>query len=325
MRTDDLGQTWRGPVEIPELVWRTGDDGVITSVCDVTPGFHPQTGKVIAIGAQVRYNTRGDQIEDLKRGQSTAYAVHDPQADKWSGWSTIEMPPGVDFDYNRCACAQWLVERDGTLLVPFYHAASAGVPAKVTVFRCAFDGTEIKLVAQGNTLELPVVRGLCEPSVVWYAGRYYLTLRNDIKGYVTASDDGLQYEAIRPWTFDDGSELGSYNTQQHWLAHSEGLFLCYTRRGANNDHIPRNRAPMFMAQVDPARLCVIRGTEKELMPERGLMLGNFGATPITTAESWVTDSEYIAVNSGIKATAAGGNGSTFVARVIWTKPNGLVR
>ena len=45
------------------------------------------------------------------------------------------------------------------------------------------------------------------------------------------------------WTFDDGSELGNYNTQQHWVTHSDGLFLVYTRRGADNDDIARHRAP----------------------------------------------------------------------------------
>ena len=68
---------------------------------------------------------------------------------------------------------------------------------------------------------------------------------------MSVSDDGLQFAEPKPWTFDDGAELGSYNTQQHWLAHSDGLFLVYTRRGANNDHIVRHRAPLFMAQVDP--------------------------------------------------------------------------
>ena len=41
-------------------------------------------------------------------------------------------------------------------------------------------------------------------------------------GYVTSSDDGLHYAPIRPWTFDDGTELGSYNTQQHWVSTAEG-------------------------------------------------------------------------------------------------------
>ena len=72
---------------------------------------------------------------------------------------------------------------------------------------------------------------------------------------------------------DDGAELGSYNTMEHWIAHEKGLFLVYTRRGANNDHIIRNRAPLFMAQVDPERLVVLRATEQALVPERGASLG----------------------------------------------------
>lgn len=60
---------------------------------------------------------------------------------------------------------------------------------------------------------------------------------------MTVSDDGFKWAAIREWTFDDGRPPGSYNTQQHWLAHGDGLFLVYSRRGADNDHIPRHRAP----------------------------------------------------------------------------------
>jgi len=322
MRTDDLGQTWSGPTEIPELAWRHDANGVIIAVADVTPGWHEATGKVLAIGAQVRYSSDGRQLMDIQRAHETAYASFDPKTNQWSHWQAIEMPPGEQFNFARNACGQWLVEPHGTLLVPFYHGRTASdLCASVTVFRCTFDGSELKILEQGNTLKLNVQRGLTEPSLAHYDGRYYLTLRNDVKGYVTVSDDGLQYEPIRPWTFDDGSELGSYNTQQHWLAHSDGLFLCYTRRGANNDHITRNRAPLFMAQVDPQQLCVMRDTEQILVPERGLMLGNFGAAPITADESWVTDSEYLSLKHDIVPTANGGNGSTFVARVLWEKLN----
>lgn len=325
MRTDDLGQTWTGPTEIPELAWRHDANGVIIAVADVTPGWHGATGKVLAIGAQVRYSSDGEQLSDIQRAHETAYASFDPGTNQWSPWQVIQMPPGEQFDFARSACAQWLVESDGTLLVPFYHGRTAtDLCASVTVFRCAFDDSSLRYLEWGNTLELNVPRGLCEPSLARYDGRYYLTLRNDVKGYVTVSDDGLHYEPIRTWTFDDGSELGSYNTQQHWLAHSEGLFLCYTRRGAGNDHIIRHRAPLFIAQVDPERLCVMRETERVLIPERGLMLGNFGAASITADESWVTDSEYLSVKHGITPTASGGNGSTFVARVLWAKPNRVV-
>ena len=128
----------------------------------------------------------------------------------------------------------------------------------------------------------------------------------------------MKYAPLKPWTFDDGKDLGSYDTQQHWVPHHKALFLAYTRRGANNDHIARNRAPLFMARVDAEKLHVVRGSEKELMPERGVMLGNFGAAAIDERESWVTDSEFI---TNGKAHPRGANGSTFAARVIWSEPN----
>ena len=121
---------------------------------------------------------------------------------------------------------------------------------------------------------------------------------------------------------DDGQELGSYNTQAHWLVHSDGIFLSYTRKGADNDHIARNRAPIFLAEVDPEKLNVIRSTEQILMPERGVMLGNFGAATITANESWVTDAEFI---TGEKPHPRGADGTVWTARVIWTKRNKVVK
>jgi hypothetical protein len=320
MRTDDLGKTWTGPTEIPELAWVKEPGGVTISVCDVTPGWHPSTGKALAIGATVRYGPAGQQLADVRRFSQTAYAVYDPKDGKWSKWQVLEMPGDDKFNTARCACAQWLVQPDGTLLLPMYFAKSEGVPASVTVARCAFDGRKLTYREHGDELSLKVERGLCEPSIIEFQRRYYLTIRNDVKGYVTVGDDGLHCRPIVPWKFDDGTELGSYNTQQHWLAHSEGLFLAYTRRGANNDHIFRHRAPMFLAQVDPMRLCVIRKSEKPIIPERGTTLGNFGAAAITPNESWVTDAEYMA---GGQANPRGANGSVFAARVTWSKPTGL--
>src|SRR5690606_1011569 len=116
----------------------------------------------------------------------------------------------------------------------------------------------------------------------------FLTLRNDEKGYVAVSDDGLNYSTPKPWCWDDGSDLGNYNTQQHWVTHPQALYLVYTRRGANNDHVFRHRAPLFIAQVNPHTQQVIRSTERVLVPERGARLGNFGVTKVTDHETWVT-------------------------------------
>lgn len=156
--------------------------------------------------------------------------------------------------------------------------------------------------------------------MIEFDGRYYLTLRNDERGYVSVSDDGLHFAEPKPWTFDDGADLGSYNTQQHWLAHRDGLFLVYTRRGANNDHIVRHRAPLFMARIDLDKLQVIRASEKVVVPERGAELGNFGCARINENESWVTVSEGMFMKD---SKTRGAEGATFVARILWSKSNTL--
>jgi hypothetical protein len=65
---------------------------------------------------------------------------------------------------------------------------------------------------------------------------------------------------------------------------------------------------------------VIRNSERAIIPERGAMLGNFGASAIDAGESWVTDAEYMAK---CLVTPRGANGSVFAARVLWSKPNDL--
>ncbi|MEQ1828572.1 MAG: GDSL-type esterase/lipase family protein, partial [Pirellula sp.] len=240
---------------------------------------------------------------------------------KWTPWQVLELPNDEQFNFARNACAQWLVRPDGTLLVPLYIGKNAKDRFSSTVAECRFDGEKLSYIRNGNVLKLDIARGLYEPSLIENGGRYYLTLRNDIRGYVCESKDGLQFTEPKPWTFDDGSELGSYNTQQHWLAHSDGLFLIYTRRGANNDQIIRNRAPLFMAQVIPDSLQIMRNTERVLVPERGAELGNFGACAINSSESWVTVSEGMFMKD---SKIRGAEGATFVARVLWATPNRLV-
>jgi hypothetical protein len=319
MRTDDLGASWTGPAEVPELGWKAGDEGTTRAVCDVTPSWHGPSGRLLAIGVQVDYDKSGAQRDD--HPSPTAYAVYDPAKRNWSGWQTLQMPEEKKFRIARNGCGQWVVEADGTVLLPIYFAPAAGQPYAVTVVRCRFDGSRLTYVEHGDELKLVpnVSRGLVEPSLVRFGGRYLLTIRNDEKGYVTRGDDGLRYrDGLKPWTFDDGADFGSYNTQQHWLAGGDELFLAYTRRGAANDHIMRHRAPLFLARVHPQHLTVVRSSERILIPERGAALGNFGAAAVTREESWVTDAEFI---TGTRRDPRGADGSVFLARVRW-QPDG---
>ncbi|HEY0983778.1 HEAT repeat domain-containing protein [Schlesneria sp.] len=319
LRTDDLGHTWTGPTEIPELAWQAGDNGETIAVCDVTPGWLTHHRKVLAIGVKLRYSRQGDQLLDKPRSHECAYAVFDPVTNRWSPWKMLALPQTEEkFFLVAPGCVQWLEQADGSLLVPIYYRDAKGTQYATTVLHCSFDGSEMRYVKHGDELALSEGRGFYEPSLTRYQDRLFLTIRNDTHAYVTASRDGLHFDPVKTWTFDDGQDLGSYNTQAHWLTHSNGLFLTYTRRGADNDHIFRHRAPIFVAQVDPDSLQVIRATERAILPERGVMLGNFGAAAITPNESWVTDSEFLVSD---KPHPHGADGTTWLGRVFWSSPN----
>lgn len=123
-----------------------------------------------------------------------------------------------------------------------------------------------------------------------------------------------------------GTNLENYNTQTHWVAHDDALFLVYTRRGANNDHVFRHRAPLFIARVDPERLRVIRATERIAVPERGARLGNFGITEVSERETWIVTCEWMQTWKQASVVIPvdnkyGADNSTYAARVIWAKEN----
>lgn len=319
LRTDDLGRSWTPPTKIPELDWQAGPNGETIAVCDATPGWHDSSRKMLVIGIKLRYSKDGKQLLDKPRSHECAYTTYDPQMRAWTRWKMLAMPD-TDSKFFLVApgCVQWLVNSDGTLLIPIYFRGPTGDDDISTVVHASFDGQNLKYLKHGSELAIRGGRGFSEPSLVLHQGKYFLTLRNDKAAYVTASTDGLHFGPVKKWTFDDREDLGSYNTQAHWLNHSDALFLTYTRRGANNDHIPRNRAPIFIAQVDPLKLEVLRSTERMILPERGVMLGNFGAAAITPNESWVTDSEYIL---GTTPNPRGGDGSTWLGRVKWSRPS----
>lgn len=307
MRSDDLGKTWTEPNALPQFGWRDSPEGLNVGVCDFTWAWHPETGKALGIGHTARYTDSG--FAGFGYSRDTTYATYDPDTDTWSPWTVFEFPETDNDKYFfNGVHGQFLVEPDGRILVPVYFVPpDAGFQLTGMVMRCEFDGEKLTYVEHGREMNHEVPRGLYEKSITYYDGKYYMTIRNDKKGFVTVSEDGLNYEPIQPWTFDDGEDLGSYNTQQKWVTHSDGLFLVYTRRGANNDHIIRHRAPLFMARVDTDTLQVIRDTERVVVPERGNALGNFDATTINEHETWVT--------------VAGG--PAYSARITWSKPNKL--
>jgi len=297
LRSLDGGRTWSEPAPQSTLARRVVEDGIEEGVCDFWPTWHAASGTLLATGHTVRYIN--DEQQKPPRPRHTAYSTYDVEQNIWAEWKKLEIP-GNPYPLGEGAgCTQRLDLTDGTILLPIYFNKSI-VPGQifqshyaVTVLRCSFDGETLQYLDSGDELTVPVLRGLVEPSLAYAAGRYFLTLRNDEAAYISTSEDGLHYTEPRKWTFDDGSDLGNYNTQQHWLAHGDDLYLIYTRRGANNDHIVRHRAPLFIAQIDKERLCVLRESEQILIPQRGARLGNFGVAQVSDSESWVVDTEWM--------------------------------
>lgn len=294
MRSSDLGKTWTAPephesfARVP-FSWKEKDDLEIT-VCDFWPKWHANTGKLLGTGHTVVYENNAVM---RTRPRGSAYAVYDPESHSWSPWKTVAMPDDPKFANSGSGCVQRVDLENGDVLLPVYFKAIGAPHYAVTVLRCVFDGKELRYAGHGSELSVPIKRGLYEPSLAKWDDRFFLTMRNDDHGYIAVSDDGQNYSEPKRWTFDDGEDLGNYNTQQHWVTHEDALFLVYTRRGADNDHVFRHRAPLFIARVDPEKLHVIRGSEQVLVPEYGARLGNFGVTEVSEEETWVTVTEWM--------------------------------
>ena len=297
----------------PELL-RDGDE---TTVCDFVPQWHAASQRMLGIGHTVWY--RNNRVMHV-RPRGIAYSVFDAPRNRWSAWNTVKLPDEPRFRCAGSGSQQRVDLPGGDILLPIYCKAAEEKQYQTVVARCRFDGHQLHYVEHGNSLTINVKRGLYEPSLTFFQGRYFLTMRNDDRGYVSTSEDGLNFEPPRPWTFDDGTELGNYNTQQHWVTHDDGLFLVYTRRGAENDHVFRHRAPLFIARVDPQDLQVIRSTERVLVPERGARLGNFGVVNVSPKETWVTVAEWMQPKGVEKH---GSDNSIFVAKLKWNRPNSI--
>ncbi len=85
-----------------------------------------------------------------------------------------------------------------------------------------------------------------------------------------------------------------------------------------------------MAQVDPQRLCVIRATERILLPDKGAQFGQFGALNASPEETWGMDAEGMRGDAKkpfdiARTVQRGANNRVYLCRIIWGKPNRLIK
>lgn len=290
----DRGESWSEPVEIPALGIRRIDGQTCEGVADVRPFFHAPTGKIIAIGCNTYYRDNRCNCGELP--QDPVYAVLSEDG-TWSRRRTLENPflPAGCRNF-RVACTQLAALPDGDLLIPFYLAEpGTGNHFMAGTMRCGFDGVGLRVKASGNLLTNDVHRGMIEPSVVSTSGGYYLTVRaEDGHGYLAFSADGLNWESPVPWRWEDGEPLTMSSTQQHWGSLSGRFYLFYTRRDAANGEVMRWRAPLYRAEFDPERRCLLRATEQVVFPlefHRGQpnLMGNFHVAALVPGELLVSD------------------------------------
>ncbi len=323
-RSLDLGKTWTPPQPIPALGRDPvpGHEGLMAGVCDVVPQYHPQSGTVLALGHVVFYRgpqfARGDQL-----ARYPVYVVRRKDG-SWSRRKVLKWddPRGAFIYTNNCG--QRVVMENGDIIMAFTFGPRAE-NRMVAGVRCSFDGSQLKVLKVGPPLENRVGRGLLEPSVTRFRGKFYMTIRaEDGHGYVATSDDGIRYERMTAWAWDDGTPITMSTTQQHWLTHSEGLFLVYTRKDATNANVIRWRSPLWLAQVDLERLCLVRESERVVLPVVGdgvkapdgvALMGNFHVTNVSELESWVTVGEWL--------PRRGARGDLLLSRIRWSRPNKL--
>lgn len=318
----DNGRTWSEPRPVSPLgrIPVPDHEGLEAGVCDVVPEYHPKTRTTLAMGHVVFYRgPKFSRVDQLAR--YPVYAVRREDG-SWSERKILEWnDPRGTFIYTN-NCGQRVTLPDGDIIMSFTFG-SGEMARMVAGVRCGFDGETLKIKEVGPALVNNKGRGLLEPSVTEFKGRFYLTIRaEDERGYVSVSEDGLNYPPQKPWAWDDDEPLTLSTTQQHWLTHSDGLFLVYTRMDKSNTGVIRWRSPLWLAQVDPEKLCLIRSSERIVFPLVGdgvnrpdevPLMGNFHTTAVSRDESWVTEGEWI--------PKQGARGNLLMAKIRWTKPN----
>lgn len=319
----DLGRTWSDPEPIAALGRDPvpgREDDLKAAVCDVVPQYDPVTQSLLAMGHVVFY--KGDYF--ARKEQLARYPVYvtRDQDGTWSERKILQWddPRGSNIYSN--GCGQRVVLPDGDVLMSFTFGPGE-TNRMVSGVRAAFDGELLKVKDVGPPLHNDKGRGLLEPSVAEFGGKFWITLRaEDNRGYVSVSDDGLNYEEKRAWAWDDGTPIDMSTTQQHWLTHSDGLFLVYTRQDESNKNVIRWRSPLWVAQVDTDNRCLIKSSEQVVLPLVGdgiedpnqvALMGNFHVTHASPEESWVTVGEWMPRD--------GYRGDVLLARIRWSKPN----
>jgi len=300
-RSTDGGRTWSEPREAAALK-DTRRDGLRVAHY-ATVYYHAPNDRWYGLGQACTYKNDREPNSEYTLDKPYSWPIYvplDPEKGEYGAPRTLEFP----LPYAGCLpFGQQLACANGDVLVPFYYEPPLApgkkrggfdVLGRVIVVRYRFTETGLAQVAAGEPIACDGLRrGVGEPSLIALDGKIYITLRSDEMGMWAESTDGLRFSKPRPWTWTDGQMIGNANTQQHWMKAGGKLFLAYTRVTPANGHVFRNRAPVFLAQFDPARKGLLRETEFPIVPELGARLGNFCCAPCGDDAFWFVTAEWM--------------------------------
>jgi len=285
-------KTWRR-ADHPDALHEKVDSQGFRFVPTFNWKFHPASGKAIAFGHVLRH--RGKQLSKHLEHLAISYAVYDPANGTFAPWKSFRV--AVDGRERPCvAYGQRVDLSNGEILLPFSTIKKLDGWESIRwcgSARCRFDGETIDVIETGNLVTHPKPRGFVEPSMAEHNGVFYMTLRaQDGHSHVTTSKDGLRWKQPRPWCWDNGDPIAMDQTMTKFIRRAEGLFLVYTRITGKNTNVFRHRAPLFIAEIDPDSVRLVRRTESTLLANNGFPLGNFGVTEVSPCETWVTAPEW---------------------------------
>lgn len=323
MESSDGGRSWTTPLPVPGMGRVHHPDGLEEGFGDTTPEYHPPTRTVLAIAQNVYY--RNNVLTMPWERRWPLYTVRTANGE-WLPLRKLDWDDPGSTGMYASNCSQRVTLEDGRIIVPLTYGPLGRPDHAVCSLLCSFDGVTLAVLKRGNELRLPIKRGLLEPSLTRRPnGRFWMTIRaEDDRGYLTTSPDALHWAPIQPWAWQDGAPLEMSTTQQHWVPHSDALYLAYTRKAPGNHRVMRWRTPLFMARVDERTGRLIRESERIVLPQRGdggekgldaWLSGNFNVTTLNPRETLITDGQ---INP-----ARGFIGDLLMARIRWSRPNRL--
>lgn len=288
-RSSDSGNSWGKPELFPRLADIPLPDGKRFGFL-VSAMRLMDDNTILVLATRHCYNA--DNTLDKETPRQVVYFYLHPESGNTTQLRKLELPAPPE-DHTLAVNTQFEFKENRCLLpYSIWQNSTKRFSAAIAEIRREPDGT-LTVTDASEPLTTEDARGFLEPSLACFDGKYYLTLRNDLSGYITSSGSWKEFPVPEKLKWCDGSWLGNCNTMTRLLALGGKLYLVYTRQGLNNDHVFRNRAPLLIAELDTSANAVKPETEQVAVPEHGARLGNFTAVASGENSAYISVAEWM--------------------------------